>query len=353
VGVRYYQILDVSLRLESSQESLLETFHQNYGRFAVAGFQEAPNLAIRFEAEGPDGPFLEVDGRRDSYEGHPFPERQAGNAISCALMERVTAYTVLHGAVLGSAEGAMTISGSQGAGKTTLALALMREGWTYLSDDFCPVHRETGLVHPFPRSLWVRPRTDQDAVALNRGKVLVPMEEDGIRIESRVLPLRWLFCLVTPETDQERIHLTLRPNLGEPLLATLRSLGWATLEASHHSSAEWEVAYSKGEGHTAAIKALLDRNQDAIWGLYSMPDGSPDFSRQAVLKPLSPHEAAFFLLRELKHAPTGGVERMKPGALLAHLADILSDVRCFRLTPGELPERLDLIHGVVGKEGPI
>ncbi|MCU0596813.1 MAG: hypothetical protein MUC98_15320 [Desulfobacterota bacterium] len=350
MGVRFYQILDVRLRLESTRESLLETFHRNYARFAVPVLPEGPNLSIRFEAEGPEGAFLEVNGCRDSYVGHAFPERKADNAITAAFMDRVEAYTVLHGAVLGSRESALAISGSQGAGKTTLTLALLKAGWTYLSDDFCPIHRETGLVHPFPRSLWVRPRDAQEAGDLDRGKILVPLEDEGIRVETRPLPLRWLFCLVPPATTQERVHLTLRPHTGEDLLAELRARPWVTLEASSRSSSEWDIAYAKGAGHTAELKTLLDHHHSAVWGTFSLPEGRPDFSQRAVLDPITPHEAALFLLRELKHAPAGVAGRMKPGALLIHLADILSGVRCFHLSPGELPERLVLIQGVVGEE---
>lgn len=328
----------------------MDTFHRNYSRFAVPTLPEGPNLTIRFEVEGPEGAVLEVNGCRDSYGEHAFPEHKADNAITAAFMDRVRAFTVLHGAVLGSREGALAISGSQGAGKTTLTLALLRAGWTYLSDDFCPIHRETGLVHPFPRSLWVRFRDEQGTLDLNRGKILVPLEDEGIHIETRPLPLRWLFCLVPPTTTLEHIHLTLRPNLGEALLEELRARRWLTLEASPRSSLEWDLAYTKGNGHTTELKTLLDDFCDAVWGTFSLPEGRPDFSQRAVLEPITPHEAALFLLRELKHTPTGEAGRLKPGALLIHLADILSGVRCFHLSPGELPERLALIQGAVGDE---
>lgn len=70
--------------------------------------------------------------------------------------ERSTAFVTVHAAAVARADELVLLAGGSGAGKTTLTLALLETGWSYLSDDLAPVAVETGLVHPFPKPLGVK-----------------------------------------------------------------------------------------------------------------------------------------------------------------------------------------------------
>ncbi|HYO60305.1 MAG TPA: hypothetical protein VEU29_00220 [Actinomycetota bacterium] len=70
--------------------------------------------------------------------------------------ERIERYVTLHAAAVARDGHLVLLAGRSGAGKTTLTLALLDAGWTYLSDDLAPVSTETGLVHPFPKPLGVK-----------------------------------------------------------------------------------------------------------------------------------------------------------------------------------------------------
>jgi hypothetical protein len=350
VGPRHYQILDVGLCLESSQESFLENFHQDYLRFSVPVLAEGRHLHIHFEGrrEAAEA-FLEVDGARESLEGHPRPDLHAAQIIAQILMDRVEAFTILHGAVLGRENRALAISGASGAGKTTLTLALLESGWSYLSDDFCPIHRKTGLTHPFPRSLWVRPSPGEESRNRRRGKLLYPLDGHGFRIETHPCPLKWLICLENGASENERpterFRIAFHKGKELPILTEFQTIEGLTLQKTGGAeSLGWLVTYSRNPRSTERIKQLLAHHQKAIWNVYTLPGCNPDFTKAPRLESISPHEAAFLLLRELKHSLTGG---LRPGALLAHLGGLLAEVSCYRLSPGPLNQRLDLIQTIV------
>lgn len=62
----------------------------------------------------------------------------------------------LHAGVVVKDELCVLLTGASGAGKTTLTLSLVEEGWSYASDDLAPIEVSTGLVHPFPKPLGIR-----------------------------------------------------------------------------------------------------------------------------------------------------------------------------------------------------
>jgi hypothetical protein len=83
------------------------------------------------------------------------------NALRNALFERALLpageeYVSLHAAALARDDVAVLLAGPPGAGKTTITLALLERGWTYLSDDLAPVSIDSGLVAPVPKPLHVK-----------------------------------------------------------------------------------------------------------------------------------------------------------------------------------------------------
>jgi hypothetical protein len=99
-------------------------------------------------AEGLDGDFLFVDGKRASYRLDPScrslacAPRFAGLEWQRILLTKVLSSIsvlcgneALHASAVDSPWGAVTIAAPTGMGKTTLALELMRRGWPLLADD--------------------------------------------------------------------------------------------------------------------------------------------------------------------------------------------------------------------------
>lgn len=59
----------------------------------------------------------------------------------------------LHAAVVASPRGLLVVPGASGLGKTTLAAALVRAGFGYVSDEVLALDRRTGRATAFPRPL--------------------------------------------------------------------------------------------------------------------------------------------------------------------------------------------------------
>lgn len=72
-------------------------------------------------------------------------------------VERAREVVPLHAATVVAPNGAgVLLAGGSGAGKTTLALALVAHGWSLGSDDLAPVDVVTGMIRPFPKPMSVR-----------------------------------------------------------------------------------------------------------------------------------------------------------------------------------------------------
>lgn len=56
----------------------------------------------------------------------------------------------LHAAAIKRDERCLLLTGPWGAGKSTLTIGLLEQGWHYLSDDIVPFDPTTGCAHPFP-----------------------------------------------------------------------------------------------------------------------------------------------------------------------------------------------------------
>lgn len=75
--------------------------------------------------------------------------------VSRARFERRDLHTV-HGACVASPEGGLLFPGRNGTGKTSLALSFLRTGYSYLTDDVCPIDLGSLSVTPFPKPLGIR-----------------------------------------------------------------------------------------------------------------------------------------------------------------------------------------------------
>lgn len=62
----------------------------------------------------------------------------------------------LHAAVVALGDRAVVLSAPSGTGKSTLALALLEDGFDYLSDELAPIDVQRLAVHPFPHALCLK-----------------------------------------------------------------------------------------------------------------------------------------------------------------------------------------------------
>jgi hypothetical protein len=351
MAAKFYQILDVGLVLESDSPEFLATFDRDYCRFATPVLQGAPRLSFSLKREQRlAGPTLRINELAYSLKGHPAPERYACQLLNRRLFRESRDYVILHGAVVARENQALIISGPPGVGKTTLTLSLLASGLRFLSDDFCPVHKQTRLVQPFPRSLWVagagrgaaRDPGESRGSTPRRPKTPIKAASPEISLASGPCRPKSLIFLDPGEQagGWQELEVGLKRPPGREFLQKLAALPQVRVEQMGPDPREWRLRYPKGQGLTKLIRGLLAGSREDLWNVFKVQGVHPDFSREPVLTPIPSHEAAFLLLGELKQdlawGPAPELCGPQPIGRFLELNELLDETDCYRLTPGRL-----------------
>lgn len=181
---------------------------------------------------------------------------------------RLERFVTLHAAAVARDDRVVLLAGESGAGKTTLTLALLDAGWTYLSDDLAPVEIATGLVHPFPKPLGVkdRERWHDVAHAFAGGPALDPPTGSFL-----VPPSAWdvgrrpappsvlLFPAFTPggALELEMLSKARAAALASPYLRRLDASTVSLLNRLCTSADSYTVRYGSSAAAAGAIEGLV------------------------------------------------------------------------------------------------
>lgn len=132
--------------------------------------------------------------------------REAYHAVVKLLMLARPDLLWIHAGVVALHDRAAMFCAPSGQGKSTLVYALLRLGWTYLSDEVAAVDTAAGLVHPFPLSPRRRVHDGEfvllDAFESVRELRKVPIDLLPHTIPRRPLPLARIgFLRFVPEAS--------------------------------------------------------------------------------------------------------------------------------------------------------
>lgn len=100
------------------------------------------------------------------------------------FMEAHPRFLWLHAAAAARDDAAVLLCGSAGAGKSTLAVQLIDQGWTFVADDVVPVDRTSGLALPMPCTPCVRTGSPEESgdpdVFLEQSKRVIAVASDRV-----------------------------------------------------------------------------------------------------------------------------------------------------------------------------
>jgi hypothetical protein len=343
-----YQIMDVRLSLDSDSEELRRMFEQDYSWFAGQERAGGRRLSVYLSQKHQ---VLQINEAVLPLKDQPQPAAYAYQVIARRLMGEIRDYFILHAAVVARGEEAVSICGPPGAGKTTLTLGLLKAGLRLLSDDFCPIHKETGLVHPFPRSLWIsrpakfarRQKKEAPEGSLRGRKIPLKPSSPGVILADGPCRLQSLIYLDPGDglAAWHEFQIGLKSSGEAGFLQGIRGLGpQIAVKKIGPELPEWQITYPRGLGLTRAVRTLLSGYREHIWNVFRVNRGSTDFTQEPVLTPIPRHEAAFLVMSELKQelALGGGPDpqAIEPMRYFLDLNELLAETACYQVTPGKL-----------------
>jgi HprK-related kinase A len=158
---RYYGIGPVPVSLSSILPGVAADFHELYGTYEIpapAGNEFQIEVVSKRSARSlrryyhvlANGESLFA--MRNENEILPHVEW----AINTMVATRLSQYLQIHASVVARKGIAIVCPGQPGQGKTTLAAGLLKQGWSYLSDEFAMFNPETQLLEPYPKALCIK-----------------------------------------------------------------------------------------------------------------------------------------------------------------------------------------------------
>ena len=139
--------------------------------------------------------------------------------INARVIATRSDYLQLHAASLVRDGVGVVLPGIPGAGKSTLAAALLSRGWQYMCDEFALINTKTLRLHPFPKALCIKAGSfevvrqlnlrlwhDRSYVKFMKGKVgYISSSDMGMGAIASASPIR--FVIFPKYTGQSEPHL--------------------------------------------------------------------------------------------------------------------------------------------------
>jgi hypothetical protein len=157
-----FDLFGVIVELASASATVIDDLDASFEHFRVTG-RRAPDVRMRLVERG--GGF-DVEGFPETSNGWVNRDAAVGALMECMstiVLRRLAQQGVLvvHAAALVHDGGTLMLAGPSGAGKSTLALGLLGTGMTLLSDELALIGPREQTVHPYRRSVHVRPGTPE------------------------------------------------------------------------------------------------------------------------------------------------------------------------------------------------
>jgi hypothetical protein len=366
------RFFDLEANIESDSGAYIHLFARMYRRFRANG-APAPGrppaeFVVLTNSDNAWGqPVMILDEEVRLLKNLRLLEGYTYDGVLNAIVAGVRSHFLIHAGVVSYGGQGIILAADGGHGKTTLVLELVRRGFKFLSDEMAALGRADRRVHPFPRSLRIRPGT-LELVGFPRaavgaptwlGKLLLDIEEIQPGGMGQAAPISHIVILrdpAEPEPEQstgpERELGVLVDRLDESLLAAVRQIkgvtevrpdverGYPTLRfrAAHRMSV------------LPQVEALCQEQQILVLDVSKRAQSHPTFEAPARLEAIPKSQAVLELLRRFQGGHKSALLQDEFGGsstrLFMELAALISQADCHQLFVGPLYEMADLVCGL-------
>ncbi|KHD07080.1 hypothetical protein PN36_04715 [Candidatus Thiomargarita nelsonii] len=263
---------------------------------------------------------------------------------------------LFHAAALSYHGKGVIIAADSGCGKTTLTLALVRQGFKFLSDDVAALDLNNGKLTPYPRCLLVRLGTLK--VFQQRGwdlpshqTALKTKDRTAIHLSSALLgddcqPHRLIIIQQPFDTDERICQITL-DSLPARLWADLQAIGLQDIQ-SFEKNDGFSPVFKAKEADVIKIyeaceqQGVLVLNVEETAVAPSYYENTPqlqEISKLMAAITLLPYSFCTYRSRLVQEDYQGSA-----AGLIEPLVKILEHVKCYQLTPGRLEQTVEMIY---------
>jgi hypothetical protein len=361
--------LDADIRSDSS--AYIDLFDRMYRRFRAPDSRPSGQRQIEFTVlTRPDNrwghPMMILDDEPWPIRDPAILEGYTYEVVLNAILASVRSHFLIHAGVVARDDRGIVLAADSAHGKTTLVLELVRRGWKFLSDEMAALGRADGRVHPFPRSLRIRPGTLElagfsgaaDGAPQWLDKLLLDINEIQPGSMGRTASVSQVVILRDPSTAQdedwngaERELTVSVDRLDEDLIAAIRQI-----EGVAEAQPDVDCGYPAIKLRTAdrsrlsilsQIEALCQERRTLVLDVVKRTESRPTFAVPARLQPIPRSKAVLELLRRFQGGHKSALlQKEFDGSstrLFMELAGIIEQADCYQLFVGPLGEMADLI----------
>ena len=336
----YYNILNKTISLQSDHPLFIEEFHKDYHWFKQTLNHEcACDIKICFH-----GNELLINQHRIDLSTHPTPIHHAFQVVISEIMSQLHDYYLIHAGVVKKDNHVIVLSGPPGIGKSTLVKTLIMNGFDFFSDDCAPLHKESGLIYPFPRSMWIvdHPPNETNTIRTKKAIPVAYRPDKSPPVKPTIM-----ICLIDDsDVDQHiKINMSLKVS-NSPLIKALKQLPNIKCMKRHPLHEEYRIQYPASEHTTQAIHTICQKYKQDLWTMYRVPHIRDCFKCQAKITKVSTHEAAAKMMSEMKMFESYFTPSNKdaPMASLINMSRLIQNANCYFLSTGNLVSEIELIY---------
>ncbi len=366
------RFFDVEVTIRADSQVYTNLFTQVYPRFlpgrATNPAQSQLEIIILSNAENPwQKPTIIWDGEMRHLKNSRLLEGYIHARVIQEIIFRVQSHFLFHAAVAARQGQAVIIAGESTFGKTTTTLELVRRGFAFLSDEIAAIDRSSRQVHPFPRTLRIRPDA-LERVGLTHlttdaplwmGKLFVDIERVRPHSLGEAAEISHIIILRHPNQP-----VNSNGKSGQELCISFDHLDKRLLKAISRIDEIAEVDLDNTYFYPAVkikaarqfsafsqIEAICRQQQVSIVDIYRPVTASPTFDQPARLEAISKREAIMALLRQYQgtYQFSGSDDASNDNNithLFIELATLISQANCYKLSVGPLDQMADLICGL-------